>query len=328
MKVRVGVVGLGKMALLHGSILGSMEEAELVAFCEISPLVRRFAGRFLPAVRVVAGVEELAGLGLDAVYITTPARSHFPVLKQVYQAGIARHVFVEKPLATSFPEAAEAAALARVWGGVSMVGYNRRFSVTFAKAKQMLGEGVLGPPSSFEACAWSSDFCGARGGGKASARGGAIDDLGCHAVDLALWLFGPMDVTGAQVRSLLGGPAEDEAECSVVTPGGLKGEIRTSWCRPEHRMPEFEVVVQGPKGALRVNEDRVELSLAGRVSTWHRHDLGDAVPFFIGGSEYVREDCAFVQSILEGGVAEPGFDAASQVERITDAMKGMGGGVR
>ena len=78
MKVRVGVVGLGKMALLHGSILGSMEEAELVAFCEISPLVRRFAGRFLPAVRVVAGVEELAGLGLDAVYITTPARSISP----------------------------------------------------------------------------------------------------------------------------------------------------------------------------------------------------------------------------------------------------------
>ncbi len=227
MKVRTGIVGVGKMALLHASVLGSMEEVELVAFCEVSPLVRRFAGKFFPAVRVVASVGELAGLGLDAVYITTPARSHFPIMKQVYQAGIARHVFVEKPLATSFAQAREAVALAAGQGGANMVGYNRRFSVTFSRAKQILGQGLLGAPSSFQAWAYSSDFCGARASGKASARGGVIDDLGCHAADLALWFFGPMEVTGAQARPLLGGPAEDEAECTVTTASGLRGEIRT-----------------------------------------------------------------------------------------------------
>ncbi len=91
-------------------------------------------------------------------------------------------------------------------------------------------------------------------------------------------------------------------------------------------MPEFAVMVEGPQGTLRVNEDRVELAAGGAVTIWHRHDLGDAVPFFIGGTEYVREDYAFVRSILDGGGVEPSFDTASSVERITDAMKAMGGG--
>ncbi len=326
MKVRIGIVGLGKMALLHASILGSMEDTELVAFCEISPLVRRFAGKFFPSVRVVASVTELAGMGLDAVYITTPAGSHFPIMKTVYDTGIARHIFVEKPLATSFARAREAAELARSRGGANMVGYNRRFSVTFARAKQLLGEGVVGPPASFQAYAYSSDFYGARVSRKASARGGVINDLGCHAADLALWFFGPMDVTGAHMKPLLGGPGEDEADCTVITANGLRGEIKTSWCRPDYRMPEFGLVVEGPKGTLKVNEDRVELGLGGQVTTWHRHDLGDEVPFFIGGTEYVREDHAFVRSILDGGSVEPGFETASQVEKLTDAIKGVSGG--
>ncbi len=266
MKVRTGIVGLGKMALLHASILGSMDEAEVVAFCEISPLVRRFAARFFPAVKVVPSLGDLAGLGLDAVYITTPAGSHFPIMKTVYQAGIARHLFVEKPLATSFVQASEAAALAAAQGGANMVGYNRRFSVTFSRAKDIIGEGLLGPPSSFQAYAYSSDFYGARVRRKASARGGVISDLGCHAADLALWFFGPMDVTSAWVKSILGGPAEDEAECTVTTAGGLSGEIRTSWCRPEYRMPEFGLVVQGQTTqANNLVEEEIIMTSAARL---------------------------------------------------------------
>jgi predicted dehydrogenase len=327
--IRVAVIGLGKMALLHASILGSMDNAKVVAFCEISPLVRRFAREIFPSVRVVSSVPELAGMNLDAVYITTPAGSHFPIIKTVYDMAIAHHVFVEKPLATSFARAKEACELARRHGGVNMVGYNRRFSVTFTRARQILGEGLLGELTSFEAYAYSSDFYGAKANPKGSARGGVISDLGCHVADLALWLLGPMDVASAKVRSLLGGPSEDEADFSVLTANGLKGQIKTSWCRPEYRMPEIGLTIVGAKGTLKVDEDKVQLSLdSGQRKTWYKHDLSDEVPFFIGGTEYVREDHAFVRSIADGGSVEPSFETASEVERLIDEVKRTGSEAR
>ena len=329
MKARVGIVGLGKMALLHASILSAMHDADVVAFCEINSLVRRFSTRIIPDVRVVSDLREFSAMDLDAVYITTPAGSHFPIIKNVYEMAIARHVFVEKPLATNFPLAKEASELAKRHGGANMVGYNRRFSVTFGRAKQILTEGLVGQLECFEAYAYSSDFYGAKANAKASARGGVISDLGCHVADLALWFFGSMDVTGAEVRPLLGGPSEDEATFGVLAGGGLRGEIKTSWCRPEYRMPELGLIVEGANGTLKVDEDKVQLSLGkGQSKTWHKHDLSDEVPFFIGGTDYVREDYSFVRSIADGAGVEPSFETASQVEKLIDDVKKIGKGAR
>jgi predicted dehydrogenase len=101
---------------------------------------------------------ELSDLGLDAVYVTTPISCHFAVVKSVYNLKVASNVFVEKPLASNYGEARELCDLARRLGGVNMVGYMRRFSVTFRKAKELLNQGVIGEPVSFSAYAYSSDF--------------------------------------------------------------------------------------------------------------------------------------------------------------------------
>ena len=76
-----------------------------------------------------------------------------------------------------------------------MVGYMKRYSVVFGKAKQLLMEGNLGEPQSFKAYAFSSDFLGLTKESKSSApRGGAIRDIGCHIIDLMLWLLGDFEV--------------------------------------------------------------------------------------------------------------------------------------
>jgi predicted dehydrogenase len=323
-KARVAVVGLGKMALLHGSILSALDSAELVSYCEISSLVRRFGRKIIPAVGIVAGVHELAGMNLDALYVTTPPRSHFPIVKEVYTTGIARHVFVEKPLASSYAEAQELCSLAEKHGGVNMVGYDRRFSVTFGKAKRILDEGIIGQMSSFEAYAYSSDFLGSKGRSKASTRGGVVSDLACHAVDIALWFFGQLEVRSANIESVLGEGSQDAVDFQVTSPAGLEGRVRSSWCKEGYRMPEIGVIVKGSKGTLKANEDEVEVSL-GRDSPllWHKHDLGDDVPFFIGGTDYVREDGSFIHAVLQGSPVEPSFSTASRVEELIEHVKRM-----
>ncbi|MDY6892249.1 MAG: Gfo/Idh/MocA family oxidoreductase [Chloroflexota bacterium] len=329
MKVKVAVVGLGKMGLLHASILNVLDDVKLAAVCEKSPLIRRFSKRIIPGIAVVADVKELSGAGLDAVYVTTPAPSHFPITKAIYTGGIAQNVFVEKPLASSYIEAEELCNLAISQSSITMVGYNRRFSVTFRKAKQILDEGVLGKPYFFEWYAYSSDFLGGKAESKTTSRGGILSDLGCHVVDLALWFFGQLEVESAEVESLIDAYSEDSVYFSVSTLGGLKGEFRCSWCKENYRMPDIGLVVKASNGTLKVDEDKVELKLIdGSSLLWYKHDLGDAVPFFIGGTDYLREDKFFISSIIDGCNAEPSFYTASKVEEVIDQVKKSGTGCR
>jgi len=71
-----------------------------------------------------------------------------------------------------------------------------------------------------------------------------------------------------------------------------------------------------------VNDDKLELKPDnGKSFTWYRHDLQDNVAFWLGGSEYFREDECFVKSVVEGHNAEPSFYTASKVDQIIDQVK-------
>ncbi|MDH5771199.1 MAG: hypothetical protein OEZ25_07935, partial [Candidatus Bathyarchaeota archaeon] len=86
--------------------------------------------------------------------------------------------------------------------------------------------------------------------------------------------------------------------------------------------PEFLLLIKGSKGIMRVNDDKLELKLDdGKSFTWYRHDLNDNVFFWLGASEYVREDEYFVRSVLEGRSAEPSFYTASKVDYIIDQVR-------
>ena len=120
-KLRIGVVGFGKMGMLHAGIVNALSEAQLVAVCEKNGLIRKFLRKILKDVSVVEDVEKLCQMDLDAVYVTTPISSHFPVVKSLYESKVAYNLFVEKTLASNFKEAKEIYELARRFGGVNMV---------------------------------------------------------------------------------------------------------------------------------------------------------------------------------------------------------------
>lgn len=142
-ELKVAVVGFGKMGMLHAGILNVLPGVKLAAICEKSGLIRRFLKKAIKGVHVAECVEELSRLDLDAVYVTTPISSHLPVAKDLYESRAVTNIFVEKTLASNSDEARMLCELARKFGGINMVGYMRRFSVTFNKAKNLLDEGAL-----------------------------------------------------------------------------------------------------------------------------------------------------------------------------------------
>ena len=321
-KMRIGIVGLGKMGLVHTSVLNVLPNVEIAVLCDKSDLIRRFFKKILRNVPILDDAEKFSSYGLDAVYVTTPIPHHYGVTRTIYRKEIAKNVFVEKTLAASHKEAQELCSLAKKSAGINMVGYLRRFYVTFSKAKSYLDEGVIGDVSSFKAYAFSSDFADTEVKNQASGdRGGVLADLGSYAMDLALWFFGDMKVLSARAESIL----QNEVEAlrfELCQSQGFVGICDVSWCMKDYRMPEVGFSVEGSKGTVIVNDDWVELRPKNGVSSrLYRQDLNDTVPFWLGLPEYYREDEYFVGCLRDGCKAEPCFESASKVDKMIEDVK-------
>jgi predicted dehydrogenase len=322
--LRVAVVGLGKMGLVHSGVLNVLPNVELTAVCEKSSLIRRFSKKIFKGTQIVEDVRDLAKLDLDAIFVTTPIPSHFAIAKTLYSEGVVHNIFVEKTLAGSYEEARGLCELANTFGGTNMVGYLRRFYVTFEKARDLLSQDAIGDVSSFKAYAYSSDFseCKKAVSERAALRGGVLKDLGCHAIDLALWFFGDLHCSSPDLASPVDAGPCDLTSFEVTRTGGLIGKFDISWCMSDYRMAEVGFSIEGSEGMIEVDDDKVELRLnSGRSSVWYRHDLQDNVSFWLGLPEYYREDLHFIKSVIGSCDAEPNFDAGSKVDRIIGQVK-------
>ncbi len=324
-KLKVGVVGLGKMGLLHTSLLNVLPEIQVVVLCDKSALMNILFKKVFSKrdISVVNDLNKFSGMDLDAVYVTTPISSHYPIIKELFAEGAAQNIFVEKTLSSNYNQSRELCELAKKVGGLTMVGYMKRYSVVFGKAKQLLMQGNLGEPQSFKAYAFSSDFLGLTKESKSSApRGGAIRDIGCHIIDLTLWLLGDFEVRDITSCTKTGIDCETSVSFKVMNSVGMGGQFDVSQCVPNYRMPEFGCSIECPKGKIDVNDDRLRLTLGdGTQEIWYRHDLKDNVCFALGETEYFREDQEFVNSLKENRKGEPNFDAASKVDYIIDEVR-------
>jgi len=304
------------MGIVHSCVLNVLPNVEIVAVCEKNGMIRRFSKKIFKGVSILDDVSKLADLDLDAAFVTTPIPSHFAVTKALYANNVVRNVFVEKTLADNFEQASELTKLASKSGGVNMVGYLRRFYVTFRKARELLLQKAIGVPSSFEGYAYSADFCDGRGVSDVLvSRGGILRDLGCYAIDLSLWFFGELHLL--QEKTSVRGDHNDSVRFGVEGSSGLVGRLEASPFMPDYRMPEIGFLIKGSEGEIVVNDDRVELRpVEGKGSTWYRHDLDDSVPFCLGLPEYYREDALFVESVVKKQAAEPDFNMAARVDDL------------
>jgi len=109
-KIRVALVGAGRVASYHLEAMAGLPGVEIVAVCD--PDLERaqaLATRWgVPA--AVASVEELAGLGVNVAHVLTPPDLHVRVTRRLLEEGIG--AFVEKPFTLSSREARELADLA------------------------------------------------------------------------------------------------------------------------------------------------------------------------------------------------------------------------
>jgi predicted dehydrogenase len=176
---------------------------------------------------VVASADEVWSAEHDLVVVATPNDTHAPLAREAVDRGSA--VVVDKPLALSASEARELVEHA----GERLTAFqNRRWDSDQLTLRRLLDEGALGEvlrhESRFER--WRPE---PRPGAWRETRtpeegGGVLLDLGAHLVDEALRLHGPAGSVYAEIDSVRGGAADDDAFLAIHHESGAYSHLRAS----------------------------------------------------------------------------------------------------
>ncbi|WP_327052638.1 Gfo/Idh/MocA family protein [Halomicrococcus gelatinilyticus] len=204
--VRVGIVGLGNIGHYHADRITDLPH-EIVGGVDINPDARaRFAEKY--DTRSFESYQELYDSDVDAVIVTTPNKFHEEYAVAALDAGL--DVLLEKPLAHTLESAERIAEASRNADGFCMVGFHNRFRNPVEVIKGYQEEGRFGKTRHVEA-----NFIRRRGiPGRGSwftnrdvAGGGALIDIGVHAIDLSLYFhdFPEVVEVSGTVRSQFGG---------------------------------------------------------------------------------------------------------------------------
>jgi inositol 2-dehydrogenase len=186
-KLNVGLVGLGRMAMIHATNLRRLPEAKLVAVVHRDLVKAKRGAAQLEIEHSYDSVEAmLEHPGLDAVIIASPTQFHPSAV--IAAAGAKKHIFCEKPLALTVAECDTAIAAVSRAGVLLHVAFNRRFDPPFVAARQRIAAGEIGTPVIFRSVSRDREM--APVSYHESGSGPLFVDMGIHDCDVARWLTG------------------------------------------------------------------------------------------------------------------------------------------
>lgn len=325
---RVGIVGLGKMGVLHAGIVNQLPYSQIQAVCEKDKLVSAVAKKLLPKEvqfyddHVEMATEE----NLDAVFITTPIGSHTPIIADLAKLKPDLSLFVEKPLARSAELARTACEAVRNLSGVHMVGFQKRFSPLFREAKRLIDLKSIGELTFFRTSMYSSDVL--REGKSWRSKdgiGGVLLDLAPHLLDVILWLFGDVQtVSEVKRKRIYSKSVDDSTHARFAFESGLSGYMDASWSESGYRLPEIELEIYGKIGKMTLTDDELKIfyeNAEGRVQTFNNQSFDTSVPFLLASPEYTMEDQTFLDSIDKRADPSPDFFEAAKVNFLIDRIQ-------
>jgi predicted dehydrogenase len=325
----VGVIGFGKMGLLHAGIVNGLAGSRLAAVADPADVLADMVQANKPGLAIYKDYQRmLAEESLDAVFISTPTFLHVPACQACVDRGLP--FFVEKPLSNSAAEARPLLEALRKRPVTNMVGYVYRYMDTFAKARQVLAARPLGKLIHLRATMYVSQVF-RRGKGwrydPKTSGGGVLITQNSHLIDLLVWLFGPVESVSGQTKSWYSRHVEDYAHAWLTFANGLTGFVDCSWSARHYRLIDLTIDVQGEAGTATVSEDEVKVfldepaaGLPGGWTTWRKPNLYRGVEIDVGGPAYTRQDADFLHAA--GAAGSVGSDVASalHVQEVLDAI--------
>ncbi|OED35231.1 1-carboxy-3-chloro-3,4-dihydroxycyclo hexa-1,5-diene dehydrogenase [Chromatiales bacterium (ex Bugula neritina AB1)] len=204
---------------------------------------------------------------IDVVSITTPNSLHKDIALDAIANG--KHVYCEKPLATTLADGYEMTEAAEAKGLKTQVGFNYLCNPILQLAHEMIAAGELGEIRSYRGI-HAEDYMASEDAPYSfryeSQGGGALADLGSHALATAEFLCGPVEclmgdcVTAIKTRVDASGEThavevDDTGRAFVRFANGATGSIEGNWIATGRKM-QHDFEIYGSKGALRFTQER------------------------------------------------------------------------
>lgn len=181
-KPRIGLLGVGRIGIMHARILAPKVESLVVA--DVVPERAQRAADELGA--QVRSVEDFFDSeDLDGVVLATPTDTHARHIEAA--VGLGAPIFCEKPVALDIASTERANAAAKSAGVPVHIGFQRRFDAAYAAARERLAAGEIGElrrvhMHTLDQAPAAREFL--------AASGGIFTDCLIHDFDALRWVTG------------------------------------------------------------------------------------------------------------------------------------------
>lgn len=264
-RIRVGIIGSGGIAGGHARSYKEIPGVDIVAVADIIPdRAQQFIqAHELEGAQAFDDYHRLLELDLDGVSICTPNIAHHQTSVDALNAG--KHVLVEKPMSVTLEQAVEMVQVSKKSSKMLSVGFQPRYDPNMKIIQDIVQSGQLGNVY------YVQTGGGRRRGipGKPSfvskdiAGAGAMADIGCYSLDMALNALGhPKPLTVSAVTSNLLGTnpkychvaehfnVEDFGVALIRLEGGITLNFKISWAM--HMDTLGDTLFLGSGGGLKV----------------------------------------------------------------------------
>ena len=293
---RVGLVGLGYWGLNLARSFDAL--TELRWLCDISPEALDHFGTRYPQARTTTEYDEmLSDPELEAVVVATLASTHYELAKRALEAG--KHVFVEKPPATTAAEAEDLIAAAESNGLVLMPGHLLLYHPGVAALKRLVDTGELGEVLYL--------YSNRQNLGKIRTDENALSSLGVHDLSVIQHLIQEEVVeAAAHGHAFLTEGVEDVVFCYLRFASGKIAHMHLSWLDP-HKMRRLTVVGRDKMAVFDDMEldhkitvyDKAPEQPSDSYGEW-RTRTGDTFSPKLSNAEPLKLECQHFLSLVRG----------------------------
>ena len=316
-KVRVILVGAGRIALAHAEAVAACDAAVLVGVADLHPAAAAALGAQAGGVASATDSVALAHeTGAQLAIVCTPPATHEQLTISLLEAGVA--VVCEKPFALNVPSAAQMLQVSQRERVLCTMASKFRFVADVTQARALIAAGTLGEPVLLQNVfsspvtmseRWNAD--------RDVAGGGVLIDNATHSVDIVRYLFGPItEVLATEASRVQPVMVEDTAKLLARTARGALADIDVSWS-VDRRLESF-LWIQGTDAELRIGWSASAMRRSGS-DTWD--PIGPGYQKVAAMSAQIEEVCSVL--LGRGELRIDGEDALSSVQVLQAAYQSM-----
>ncbi len=303
-KLKIGLIGYGKLGTIHAKNIAGSGKAILYAVCDINADALERAKNDHGA-ETFTKIDDFLNMPLDGVVISTSTSQHLENIIKIAKKNIP--IFTEKPIGLTLQKTDEVLMVLSEAKIPLQIGFQRRWDPRYVELKRVIDSGEIGNPVLMKAFGRDTDASNPSNWGLEK-NGGLFLNAAIHDYDLARYLFGQdiikLSASGDAVVHKDLKNVFDVDTCSTTLFLKDGSIAMTEWSRYAAYGYDAEVEVVCTEGAIRIGKEYMS-----PLTVIHKNQMAPTV-YEVFADAFKAEIEGFIKSIAEKIPMSPGIEDA------------------